>query len=263
MLNSILGIDFSAARDAGRRIWITRAHINDDALRILEVSDLASLLSVTPSPDDCLPALVDSLCQQPPAIIGIDAPLSVPLRFMPDGYERFVRDCDLTADQLREQIRDEKRKCDTEASTPFAPGNLRMYRQTHAVITRVIRPLVKRHAASVQPMMDASHDQHVLIEACPASSLRTAGRVGELELRPYKGRSAEHRKQRAVILDWLMTKRVLDVPDRLRRRLLDNSGGDALDSLICAVITACARRDLNSPCADHHEREGRVFFKLD
>jgi len=75
-----------------------------------------------------------------------------------------------------------------------------------------------------------------LLETCPASALKRAGLYA-----PYKGSAAKHRAQRAHILDGLITLQHLIPGSRSHRgRILQDTGGDALDAVIAASTTARA-----------------------
>jgi hypothetical protein len=67
-----------------------------------------------------------------------------------------------------------------------------------------------------------------IIEICPASALKKEG----LYI-PYKGKGAKKQAVREHILDHFERK-VLDLPKDIRGRALQNSDGDALDSIIAA-----------------------------
>lgn len=95
-----------------------------------------------------------------------------------------------------------------------------------------------------------------LLEVCPASTLKRAGRYA-----PYKGRSDACRAARARILDALEAVEGVIVPADIRRAALDDPGGDALDSLIAAVATCQAIADpaFPGPRDGRYALEGRVY----
>lgn len=85
-----------------------------------------------------------------------------------------------------------------------------------------------------------------LLEACPASLLKRI----RLNDRPYKAPSASARAARAQILDTLCTSgvasshsstlcvRVALADASMHSLIIDDAGGDALDAVLAAVITA-------------------------
>ena len=95
-----------------------------------------------------------------------------------------------------------------------------------------------------------------LLETCPASALKLRGGY-----RPYKGRTAAHRAEREALLRGVEQAGVA-VPRGLRRPLLEDGEGDALDSLLCAWIAWRAVRDpaaLCPPLSPEHRVEGYVY----
>ena len=97
----------------------------------------------------------------------------------------------------------------------------------------------------------------MLIEVCAACTLKSIDLYP-----PYKGKKAAHRRARTRILDALHrhaeTRGAL--PRGLRRLLVDNEGGDALDAVIGAVATA--RADLTKEADAYQRLEGRVYFEI-
>jgi hypothetical protein len=71
-----------------------------------------------------------------------------------------------------------------------------------------------------------------LLEICPASTLKLKGFY-----LPYKGRGETHRFAREHILGMLERKGVVIREQALRAAILDDTGGDALDSVIAALAT--------------------------
>jgi hypothetical protein len=95
-----------------------------------------------------------------------------------------------------------------------------------------------------------------LIEVCAACTLKSIDLYP-----PYKGKEAAHRKARLRILDHLIDRGALAAPTRpMRRTLLDNEGGDALDAVIGAVATAHA--DLVQEPDAYQRLEGRVYYEI-
>ncbi|WP_428388362.1 DUF429 domain-containing protein [Mucisphaera sp.] len=264
-LQPVIGIDLSAARDAGRKTWITQATWDSSSseLSVREVSAASDLLKVPADPDRLFPAIVDFLREQSSSLVAIDAPLSLPFAAMPDGWHSAMIEAPVkypTPEDLRSQLRETKRETDRESKTPMAPGNLRLYRQTHAAVTRLVHPLITQQAVRVFPLEKASSALPTLVEGCPASLLKAY--KDTLPLKPYKGNRPEHREQRQAILAWLNQQVLIDIHKPLAQRVLDNSGGDALDSLLCASIAAGTLLMLTQPVAPIHRQEGRVFYRL-
>ncbi|MEQ9455157.1 MAG: DUF429 domain-containing protein [Phycisphaeraceae bacterium] len=262
-----IGIDFSGAMDAGQRLWITVAWWSG-ASRCLTVESVRSAceeLACDPSPADTFPALVDFLKSNHDAIVAVDAPLSLPLPVMTSGWNQTVLASPSrfpAPESLRQELGETKRQTDRETRTPMAPGNLRLYRQTYAAIVHVLHPLLTARAARVFPMMSIRPDQPTLIEACPASAIKHAASCDQLTLAPYKGRTSGHIEQRRRIFNWLHTQINLDLSPKEQRIILEDQGGDALDSLICTALAAGALSEFGQPQSEIHSREGRVFYRL-
>ena len=247
----ICGIDFSGARDAGKRIWIASGSIDGDVLRVDACCQARELPGSAKALGPSLSALRAFIAQEKTAAVGMDFPFGLPqalvagkaswedvVRSFPDDYP--------SAGALRQHCRREggvhelKRETDRESRTPFSPYNLRLYRQTYYGIRDVLHPLVRDGLASVLPMQRASPDRPWAIEVCPASTLKAA----QIPAQRYKRRSDEGWETRRRILEAIEAKGILDVPDpQVRAKVLDDPGGDALDSIIAAFATFRAVRD--------------------
>jgi hypothetical protein len=153
--------------------------------------------------------------------------------------------------------REVRRAADRTAKTPFNSYNLRIYRQTWWGIAHLLAPILAAGLATVRPYQPLTAEPHpILIEACPASSLKAIGFYPA-----YKGRSGAHRLERKAVL-----KRLIDLgfisrpPPGIQRMLLDNIGGDALDAVIAAVATAHAAIEIEP---DQDQRiEGIIYASL-
>jgi hypothetical protein len=105
-------------------------------------------------------------------------------------------------------------------------------------------------------MQEAEEDKPWLLEICPASTLKRGGLYA-----PYKGGRDEHRSARLRILRELEARAIAIRPG-LRSTIVDDVGGDALDSVVAALATFTALR--NSLVVDAEDRavyaiEGYVY----
>src|SRR5262245_52435829 len=76
--------------------------------------------------------------------------------------------------------------------------------------------------------------RRVLVEACPASTLRLFGLPHQNYKQPGGGPLApKRRRARAVILDGL--RRLVELPGAALREMMADAGGDALDAVVAAV----------------------------
>jgi hypothetical protein len=261
----IAGVDFSGAVQAGRKVWVTLAEPDGPALRVRSVQRALHLPGGAPERAPALAALVDWLLAQAPCAAGLDFPFGLHRDLVPErSLTHFVaafagRYPD--ARTFRAACRDAggerslRRRCDLEARTPFAPHNLRLYRQTWHGIAEVLAPLCAA-GARLLPLELPEPGRLWLLETCPASTLKRRGWYG-----PYKGRTAAHRAARAALLAHVTAQGVA-VPRALHQSLLEDTEGDALDSVICAWIAWQALRDPpgpRPPLEPEHRVEGYVY----
>ena len=269
-MRRILGIDFSGASDAGRKIWIAEAQhdpaAEDAPLVIDRCFPAMELPHSGASPQLALPALARHIAAMPHTVAGCDFPFSLPAELVDAtrwtdfiiGFPVRFPDHDTyrLLNRTRTNLLEIKRRTDRLAGTPFNSYNLRLYRQAWWGMAHLLHPLVVGKKAIVIPQMPSRPGKPTIMEVCAACSLK------HLDCYPsYKGRTALHRRARQRILDCLIDHHLLAAPRRaLRQQVLDNIGGDALDAVIGAIATA--RADFRRK-ADRLERlEGRVFFEL-
>jgi len=263
----VYGVDFSGATDAGKKIWITKGVIEGETLRIEACCQAAVLPGSAVERDPCLAALRDFIARKTDSAFGLDFPFGLPRNLVKmDTWEDFVLFFPAsypTPDAFRDACRraaggsELKRVTDLESSTPFSPYNIRLYRQTYFGIRDLLAPLVRDGSACVLPMQTALPDRPWMLEICPASTLKH-----ESLYWPYKGKSEEHIMARERILEAIEEMAPLSLPSPLRLLILDDSGGDALDSL---VATFAAFRVLRNPAGvlvaedDVYTLEGYVY----
>lgn len=265
-MTRILGIDFSGAQDAGRKIWIAEARRTDGPLEIIACRPAIDLPGGSKLPDAAIAALARHIVAEADTVAGCDFPFSLPAElvqakdwrsFALTFRQRFVDPLSFHDLCHRDTGGVEvKRRTDREDRTPFNSFNLRLYRQTWWGIGHLLAPLVAAGAACVWPQMDRQAGRPTIVEVCAACSLI------RLTLYPsYKGRTPAHRKARQRILDHLVARGFLVPPRRsLRQMLLDNLGGDALDAVIGAIAVNRSQFDHKRDRIDR--LEGRVYYDL-
>jgi len=174
----------------------------------------------------------------------------------PDSYP--------SADALRAACRQAvggrelKRITDRASHAPFSPYNIRLYRQTYYGIRDLLHPLVRDRAVSVLPMQEPQPDKPWLLEICPASTLKKRG----LYQSSYKGRGEQKREARVRIVEALERQEDVLVPRDTRTGLIEDSGGDALDSVVAALAVSEALRHPDFPTVEHHRAyavEGYIY----
>lgn len=266
-MRQIYGVDFSGAADAGKRIWITRGVIDGDCLRVEDCYQGADLPGSGVERDRCLAALRDFIAKERISAFGLDFPFGLPRRLVEEAsWEEFVLSFPNrhhSPEAFREACRavingsELKRVTDRETGTPFSPYNLRLYRQTYFGIHDVLAPLVRERSARVLPMQSPVPDRPWLLEICPASTLKH-----ESLYWPYKGKTREHRQGRERILEAIVEGAHLSLSSSLGALILDDIGGDALDSVVAAIGVFRAfreSRNLALGMGDVYALEGFVY----
>lgn len=266
-MTRILGVDFSGASDAGRKIWIAEGRPDGNgALELISCVAAIDLPGGGKAPGEAVPALARHIAGLGSARVGCDFPFSLPRdlvgarswRSFALRYAADFADADTFRSLMRttQNAAEHKRMTDRIAKTPFNSYNLRLYRQTWWGISGVLGPLVASRSAAVRPQQKMLPGKPALIEVCAACTLKSIDLYP-----PYKGKGATHRKARRRILDHLIERGALAAPTRrMRTLLLDNEGGDALDAMIGAVATAQA--DLAKEPDAYQRLEGRVYYEI-
>jgi hypothetical protein len=251
--DTIIGLDFSGARTAGRTIWLTTAIPQPTGLEVVACQPAAALARKAVERTAALAVLRDRLGSLEQAAVGCDFPFSLPAPLLGSrSFSAFLADFATAyadADDLREKCqtaadgRELKRATDRHARTPFSPYNLRMFRQTFFGIRDLLAPLVQAGTAAVVPIDPPTPEKLWLLEVCPASRLKKLSGL----YAPYKGRDRTARHQREKILAQCEADGLTFASAPLRDAILADAGGDALDSLLAAAIT------------DEHTREPPGF----
>ena len=263
---SVVGVDFSGARHAGDHIWIAAGTQQAGRLTLEACLPARELPGGARDREMALAALRDFLASERRAAAGLDFPFSLPRSLIEEtGWRDFLRafparypDPEALRTECRRAAggRELKRCTDVEAKVPFSAYNLRLYRQTHAGIGSVLLPLVESGAARVIPMQARATGKVLLAETCPASLLKRLDLYSS-----YKGRSEVLRASRIKLMDTLINNGLLNKPDKaVWERIVDDPGGDALDSVLAAIAAARLPR-LRRAARDPVERiEGRIYF---
>lgn len=239
----IIGIDFSGAKTACSKIWITEGLMDNETFHIHKCYPVIDMVSVKKADRDiCLSALRKLISSSNDAIFGVDFAFSIPHELLESkDWESFILDFPYrysSADKFRNDLRsitnnvELKRLTDVEVKAPFSLYNLRVYRQTYFAIRDIVHPLLVEKSASILPMQNPSDDQAWIMEICPASLLKQEGLY-----KSYKGRSEKERHSREFILEKLIEKGV-SLNSDIKKEILENTEGDALDSLIAAFTTS-------------------------
>jgi hypothetical protein len=269
MRRQIHGVDFSGASDAGRRIWIASGELAGEGLRLDSCRPAEALPGSGRAREPCFAALRAFVAAEARAVFALDFPFALPAAMMPKGsWEAFAltfeeRHADaeafLAACRAAGEGRELWRATDRETKTPFSAYNLRIYRQTYYGIRDLLAPLVAAGRACVLPMQPPAPDRAWLLEICPAATLKQMGLY-----RSYKGVAPGRRESREHILTALEATGGLFLASRaLHALLLDDPGGDALDSAVAAFTAARVLRRPEALAAaldPVYAREGYVYL---
>lgn len=271
MRRRAIGIDFSGARDAGKRIWISEGSIDEKSrYRVESCRPAFQRLNCGSSRDATLPALAAWIADRDDSVIGCDFPFALPTGAVDEAnWHDFVRSFRRyeTADAFRSDMRrrragtdplEPKRRTDLpdHAATPWNPWNIRLYRQTHAGIGSLLAPLLGR--AAIAPFDRPVAGRPLIVETCPASSLK---QLGLYKIHGgYKGAGTDCRRQREQIVDGLVERGLVMLSPALRSDIVENRGGDALDSVIAALGAVAALSDIANDVGYKDQIEGWVYY---
>lgn len=258
-MQQILGVDFSGAALAGRKIWVSRATVQSGALHFAELKRGADLPDSGEEKDKVFPALVQWIASFEGALCGLDFPFALSAESVGDNWRLWLQKevviC-ADADAFRAAFSDVRRRCDMQAKTPLSPLNKRLYRQTFHGLRDVIWPLLQRGALAL-PFDAVNKGALCLLEICPASLLKR-----ENLYLSYKGQSAAQKANRALIWDEMQKRSSFQAPSAFRETATDDYEGDALDAALAALCTHRALQSgaLQARYSEIEKREGRVYF---
>lgn len=244
-MEKILGVDFSGSKRPENKIALAELE-NKDVLTLKKVYLLSDLKPL----ENPFALLVSIIAKFP--ITGLDAPLGLPYSSIEvDSYDELLKrfsDQFKTPEQLyahgKNFKKEPKREAETVAGVPFSAYNLRLYRQTWNAIAQVARPLVWEHNFAVAGAMNRKNK--LLLEACPASYWKKIARLNA----SYKGKSTALRKERENKLNYLINQEQLYVLKDQKEKIIQNTEGDLLDAVTCAIIAKHARvnvANINNP----------------
>ena len=254
----ILGVDFSGAALAGEKIWVSRCHFDGETLNFDGLERAADLPSGSAERDGALAALRSWILSHESAACGLDFPFSLAREAIEDpDYASWLENFAARfpdAESLREGASHQKRVTDFAAKVPFAPLNLRLFRQTYYGIRDVLAPL---HAsgACILPFDAPQNNRLWLLEICPASLLKR-----EKLYLSYKGHSAAQRQNREIIAREMQSRTPFRWIDAMKTRALDDTQGDALDAILAAICVHNALQTADFGANEVEKFEGKVYF---
>ena len=282
MFGAIYGVDFSGAKLAGRNTWVARIEPTGGRkkappYRLTALSRLETLCG-TAERGPALAHLAGLIAESDAALWAMDFPFGLPVEVMKAGARwpeqlTFLRGFGEDAYEVgAECVRRAKalggpmhirRLTDHEAKTPFDCYHYRIIYQTFYGMRDVLGSLHRTRDTAILPFhyRRLPTARRVLVEACPASTLKRLGLPHQNYKQAEGGPLTRKRllSRRAIVAG---LAEYVSLEDRHRRVVMRNGGGDALDAVIAAVGGAQAW-----DAADHrhvarhprYPREGRLF----
>jgi hypothetical protein len=280
--DAVYGVDFSGARLAGRAIWLaslepSTRRSREPAYHLTELTCLEKLCG-TAERGPALTHLVCRIADSEQALWALDFPFGLPIEVMAAGARwsaqlDFFRawgddaygiglECLRRARALGD-TNHIRRLTDVEAKTPFDCYHYRIIYQTFYGMRDVLGPLAGKPGTAILPFhyrrLPAA--RRVLVEACPASTLKRLGLPHQNYKQPSGGPLMPRRRRtRHAILAGLA--RYVRLSEPHRRTIMRNGGGDALDAVLAAVgaaqtwLAADHRHIARHP---RYPREGRLY----
>ena len=267
----IRGVDFSGAATPGQDIWLADGELDGDTLELTACRPAAEALGAT-AREPVLDALRASL-RNHEGTVGLDFSFGLPAELLPAEVGRWVGSVEWFAEAfagadapaMRETLKERARASEVDgvelkrrtddAVSASSPYSFITYYQTLHGVRDLLAPLAADGAVSVPPM--EAPGESTVIEIYPAGTLRRLGAVDE----GYKESTDKAAARRETILDALSTATDLevDLPEAVRKRALEDAGGDALDSIVAALATARAVSLDFEPPGEYDAREGCIY----
>jgi hypothetical protein len=233
----IVGLDWSGASRAGKKIWDAHVEVADHPRLV----HLGQPFAAKPARDDVLRDFGAWFAALRADLVGMDFCFGLEARHVfavfaaagqphpspavdPATLGALVDRLYPTPEAFKVAMAPEaKRETDRLARSPFAPTNLRMYRQTYLGL-RCLSRLSPIPAFFPWRMQGGP----LVVEVLPAIEARRLGHG-----QGYKGRSAAGLSARRALIGEI--GREIDVPPTDARRLESDTEGDAIDAVLAAL----------------------------
>ena len=249
----VYGVDFSGARLAGRFAWVARLEPTPGDATPFRLATLRSLegLCGTPERDPALAHLVGLIAGSTGCLWGLGFPFGFPAAVAgpwagqlelvsawgDDGYGLGLELVRRTEARFgRKHLR---RLTDLEARAPHDPYHYRVVYQTFFGMRDVLAPLLSAPGTAVLPFGYGCLPgaRRVVVETCPATTLKRLGLPHHTYKQPAGGALARRRRlTRWEILRGLRAQ--VSFSRHRRRVMMSNPGGDALDAVLAALGAA-------------------------
>lgn len=263
-MDRILGVDFSGARDAGRKLWLTVCVEREGKLHVKSSVPAGSQFDAD-TRGECLAGLREAIKRAD--VVGLDFPFGLPARV--HDFDRWEDACAWVAEtvdgpaDLRERCVERTREA-TDGERAYlrrttddrygalSPYHWAVAAKTYYGITNVLCPLLEAGAITVEPMQDGEGTP--VCEVYPAGTLSDIGLPAER----YKDDVPAARDRRATIVEGLqLTPLSLH---GIEDHLIGDVGGDAIDSALAALAAWRASREGFEPDGPYDEVEGHIYI---
>lgn len=274
--DEVYGVDFSGAKDAGRKIWVAGGPVGDDGVLDIETwCAVADLDGGGTDLEDALCALRQYVEERPDAVFGFDFPFGLPegvvevvfdgvvdgadgadddWRGVVEGFEETFANPNDFREQCSDAAGDGSRLRETDAvHGGWSPYHWMLHKQTYHGIAGVLAPLVADGGATGVPMEAVGTGGPWLLEVYPAATLAR----GDLYVQGYRGDSERARERRETNIRQLsedcdVSRDVADIASR---------GHHTHDALVAAAAALRTRSDGptpgDEPCCN--EVEGHIY----
>jgi len=267
---NFFGIDYSASRFARKKIWISECETEKNKLLIKSTYSLEEISNKF-TLQKCNTYIYDLVKQDKNSIFGFDFSFSIPDFFLKDSSwedliftfkKRWKTADDFKKDLLKKSGGKElKRDTEIESKVPFSTYNLWIYKQTYYGISEIIYPLLESKICNIIPFNKLDKDIPSIMETCPASFLKFISEKNDLS-KHYKGKNKENFENRKLILNLLEKNfSIKYTSDHLKNKILSDTEGDSLDSLLCGVCAMKGYLNLKNTMNNlKSKKEGYVFY---
>jgi len=276
VFGTVFGVDFSGAALAGRNIWIARCKPTGGPRLRLEALDRLGDLAGSEAREPALKWLVSRITQSRNSLWAMDFPFGLPVevavagsmwtdqmaavRNWRGGAKDFGHECVRRALALGGPMHI-RRETDRLVRTPFDCYHYRIIYQTFHGMRDVLSPLAGHAGTAIAPFPSVSlaRADRIVIETCPASTLKRLGLPHQNYKQPAGGPlTSLRRRNRRRLIEGL--RPWLEMSPTHVSRMMRNPGGDALDAAIAAVGGYTGWRAADHAAIAAHPRYAREGF---
>lgn len=249
MVKSILGVDFSGAKNAGESIWLASGELDQGRLKISTTwSPAGKGKRSRPAALECIQGVVADGRYD---VVGFDFPFGLPREVVDtEDWASFLSSFDEFVDEPKEDespVEAFRRSCLEAADQEYlkratdeerggqCPYGVRVASQTYYGISEVLKPLIE-NGVSVMPMMENESRDTAIVEVYPA---RTLAEHFDESSSGYKGTSEQAIERRRRILESIESAKPPISFDSEKEgnqsREYALCSDDALDAILAAV----------------------------